>query len=138
MTWVAYIDGSSMGNPGESGFGIVLQNDRGNTVKSIGSYIGEATNNVAEYQGLIGCLELAVTFGVRSLTVYSDSELLVKQMRGIYRVKKDHLKALHSRILDILQKESIDLDIRHVSRDKNKEADQLARRAVRLRSKIDE
>ena len=138
MTWTAYIDGSSMGNPGEAGYGVVLKDDNGKTVKSIGNYIGEATNNVAEYQGLIGCLELAISFGVRSLTVFSDSELLVKQLNGQYRVRKDHLKMLYSQILDMLRKKSIQLDIQHISRDKNKEADQLARYAVRKRSKIEE
>lgn len=138
MTWSAYIDGSSLGNPGEAGYGVILQDDKGNVVKSVGQYIGKATNNVAEYQALISCLELAVHFGVRSLTVYSDSELLVKQIKGIYRVRQDHLRILHSKTLDVLKRTPIKFDIQHISRDINKGADQLARRAVRVRSKIDE
>jgi len=132
----AYIDGSSLGNPGESGYGIVLMDENGNILKSIGRYIGRATNNVAEYQALIGCLEFVETLNVKRLTVYSDSQLLVNQINGSYRIKKSHLQKLHSRILQIIEKAELDVEIQHIYREKNKDADRLARKAVQLKTEV--
>ena len=135
---VAYIDGSSMGNPGESGYGVVLKDEEGTVLEVEGGYIGKATNNEAEYKGLLACLKLVKQRGIRALTVYSDSQLLVNQMKGIYRVKKPHLKVFHSQALEAIAAGSIRLSIHHIPREKNKEADGLARRAIRLRSYIKE
>jgi ribonuclease HI len=136
MTMVAYIDGSSLGNPGESGYGVVLKDEEGTVLEVEGGYIGKATNNVAEYKGLLACLKLVKQRGIHALTVYSDSQLLVNQMKGIYRVKKPHLKEFHSQALEAIAAGSIRFSIHHIPRDKNKEADGLARRAIRLRSYI--
>ena len=133
---MAYIDGSSAGNPGEAGYGVVLRDEGGDVLEAVGRYIGRATNNVAEYQGLLGCLELTRQHEARSLIVYSDSQLLVNQMKGIYRVKKPHLKVLHTRALDTLKDRSIQFEIHYIPREKNREADRLARRAIRLRSEV--
>ena len=138
MTVVAYIDGSSFGNPGESGYGVVLKNEEGIVLEIEGGYIGKATNNEAEYKGLLACLKLAKQHGIRALTVYSDSQLMVNQMKGIYRVKKPHLKEFHSQALEAITAGSIRFSIHHIPRDKNKEADGLARRAIRLRTYIRE
>ncbi len=136
MRLVAYIDGSSVGNPGEAGYGVVLKDEKGETLKAVGRYIGRATNNVAEYRGLLGCLELAKEYDACSLVVHSDSQLLVNQMRGTYRVKKPHLKVLHTQILEALREGSVRFEIHHIPREGNREADSLARRAIRLHSEI--
>jgi ribonuclease HI len=132
----AFIDGSSFGNPGEAGYGVVLLDKNGVTLKSMGEYIGHATNNMAEYRGLKGCLELAHQTGVHSLTVYSDSQLLVRQMQGTYRIKQPHLRELFEEIRQLLDETSIQLQMEHIPREENKKADGLARRAIRLRQTI--
>ena len=133
MKLVAFIDGSSLGNPGEAGYGVVLKDEGGKIVATVGRYIGRATNNVAEYRGLLSCLELAKQYGVSSLTVYSDSQLLVNQIRGIYRVRASHLQEIHGRILDMIASSGMRFEIVHVPREKNREADGLARQAIRIR-----
>jgi ribonuclease HI len=134
MNLIAYIDGSSFGNPGESGCGIVLQSEEGTVLEQIGLYLGHATNNVAEYEGLLQCLNLARKYGAISLTVFSDSQLLVNQMNGSYRVKKAHLIELHERIKKILESAKVRFDIQYIPREKNRDADRLARNAIRSRS----
>jgi ribonuclease HI len=89
-------DGGSRGNPGPAAFGYVLESEDGHILDARGEAIGTATNNVAEYRGLIAGLESAVQRGVEELEVVSDSELLVKQMQGEYKVKNEALKALQS------------------------------------------
>lgn len=138
MDLVAYIDGSSFGNPGESGYGVVIQDDKGCILESRGCYIGKATNNVAEYQGLLGCFALIERWKPDSLTVYSDSQLLVNQVNGSYRVKQPHLIKLHTQILDNIKRLSIPFAIHHIPRTQNNAADGLARRSIRLRSEITE
>lgn len=135
---MAFIDGSSMGNPGEAGCGVLIKDENDGILVEAGRYIGRATNNAAEYRGLLTCLELSSRLGATTLTVYSDSELLVNQMRGTYRIKQPHLKELHSQAWDMIKSGSIQLRMIHISREKNREADALARRAIRLRSDIDE
>src|SRR5215472_5531216 len=85
---IAYTDGGARGNPGPAGFGVVLQDETGRKIAGLSQYLGHQTNNVAEYQGLIAALEYAVERGPRALKVISDSELLVKQVRGEYKVRK--------------------------------------------------
>ncbi|MBN2104478.1 ribonuclease HI family protein [bacterium] len=136
MKLIAYIDGSCFGNPGEAGFGIVLQNVNGKTIASLGRYIGQGTNNIAEYYGLLGAIELAAPFKATLIHVYSDSELLVKQMQGEYRIKCPHLVKLHGQILDALKKANLSLNIQHISRTKNKIADGLARKAILMKSDV--
>ena len=138
MRVVAYIDGGAKGNPGEAGYGVVLKNEKTDILVAAGRYIGHSTNNVAEYRGLMGCLEIVAKFEVSALTVYSDSELLVKQMKGIYRVRKPHLQELHAQILNTINRSPYHFEIHHIPREKNSEADGLAGRAIRLRSDIDE
>ncbi len=134
MKLLAYIDGSSKGNPGKAGYGIVLMDEKGNKLETVSQYIGQATNNVAEYRALLGCLELTRKYRADFLVVYSDSQLLVNQISGTYQVKKPHLQKLHTKVMRFLEEGSISLEISHVPRGKNKEADKLARQAVRRRS----
>ncbi len=125
----ANIDGGSRGNPGPASYGVVIRDGRGETVAKLKKYIGRMTNNVAEYYGLIAALDYAESHGVRALRIESDSELLVKQMRGLYKVKSEELRPLFERA----QKMSKVFDsfrIEHVYREQNREADALANEAL--------
>jgi ribonuclease HI len=92
-----WTDGGARGNPGPAAYGFVLQGEDGESLAARGKYIGHATNNVAEYSALIAGLEAAIALGVTELAVVSDSELMVKQMRGEYKVKNEALKGLAQR-----------------------------------------
>jgi ribonuclease HI len=131
MNLVAFIDGSCLGNPGESGCGIVLRTEDGTVLEKAGKYLGHSTNNIAEYQGLLYCLELALKHRADSLTVYSDSQLLVNQINGSYRVKKPHLMELHGKVENFIGRTNIRLTLHHIPREKNRDADGLARNAIR-------
>src|SRR5271154_5361845 len=89
---VAHSDGGARGNPGPAGYGVVIQDEAGRKVAALSEYLGHQTNNVAEYQGLIAALEYAVANGHKALKVISDSELLVRQIKGIYKVKNAALQ----------------------------------------------
>jgi len=138
MKLIAFIDGSSMGNPGEAGYGVVIKDENGSVLQYYGNYIGRATNNVAEYQGLIGCLDLIGKFKADSLIVYSDSQLMVRQINGVYKVKQPHLQKLFSQIKAQLKEIPLNFTIEHVPREQNKEADKLARNAVYAKSEIND
>lgn len=138
MKFTAYIDGSSVGNPGDAGYGIILKNENGETIEALGQYIGVATNNIAEYSGLLNCLALLQKYHGREIRIYSDSLLVVNQLNGHYRVKNERLKGMFRQVQDILRKGNIDLEIIHIPRDRNHDADKLARRAVRLRKGVRE
>jgi ribonuclease HI len=125
----ANIDGGSRGNPGPASYGVVVRNERGEIVAKLKKYIGRMTNNVAEYYGLIAALDYAQSHGVRALRIESDSELLVRQMRGHYKVKSADLKPLFERAKKMsLTFESFRID--HVYRAQNSEADALANEAL--------
>jgi ribonuclease HI len=125
----ANIDGCSRGNPGPASYGVVIRDARGEIVARLKKYIGRMTNNVAEYYGLIATLDYAQSHGIRALRVESDSELLVKQMRGQYKVKSEDLRPLFERAKKMSQAlESFRID--HVYREQNREADALANEAL--------
>ena len=125
----ANIDGGSRGNPGPAAYGVVMRDPKGEIVARLKKYIGQATNNVAEYFGLIAALDYADTHGIRALRVLSDSELMVKQMRGQYKVKREDLRPLFERAKKMSQTlESFRID--HVYREQNSEADALANQAM--------
>jgi ribonuclease HI len=126
---VLHIDGASRGNPGEAGFGVHVTAPDGAEVASLYGYLGEATNNVAEYQALVHGLRYARAHGARRLEVYSDSELVVRQIEGRYKVKHPGLAGLHAearRLLAGFESASV----RHVRREQNRDADRLANRAL--------
>ena len=125
---LAYIDGGSRGNPGLAGYGVRIEQDDG-TVRELKDSVGVATNNVAEYRGLLAALEWASTSGVATFHVRSDSLLLVKQMLGDYKVKNAGLKPLHARALALVC-EIGSVTFEHVRREKNTEADRLANEAM--------
>ena len=124
-----HVDGASRGNPGEAGFGIHVAAADGETVAELYGYLGQATNNVAEYQALIHALRWALDRGSARVEVFSDSQLLVRQVEGRYRVKSPGLQPLFSEATGLVARfDSIAL--RHVPRERNREADALANRAV--------
>lgn len=129
-----FCDGASRGNPGKSGIGVLINiNDAGIPDESktyrLSEYIGNATNNVAEYSALIRGLEKARSLGIRTIDIYLDSELLVRQMNGIYKVKNKNLYSLWTRAKK-LSKDFDSCRITHVPREMNSEADSLATQAV--------
>jgi len=99
---VAHSDGGARGNPGPAGYGVVMQDESGRKVAALSEYLGHQTNNFAEYQGLIAALEYALQHGPKALKVISDSELLVRQIKGIYKVKNPTLKDLHARAKELI------------------------------------
>lgn len=127
-----YTDGASRGNPGDSGAGIILKDSKGTTLKKIRKYLGRGTNNQAEYNALLLGLNLAKGAGAKKLNVYLDSELVVKQVRGEYRVKNSEIKPLHQNVMKMIQ--AFDkIDILHIPREINGEADLLANQAIDLK-----
>lgn len=125
----ANVDGGSRGNPGPAAYGVVIRDPKGEIVARLKKYIGQGTNNVAEYFGLIAALDYAQTHGVRALRIESDSELLVKHMRGQYKVKSADLRPLFERARKMAQSfESFRID--HVYREQNREADALVNQAL--------
>jgi ribonuclease HI len=125
----ANIDGGSRGNPGPAAYGVVIRDARGEIVARLKKYIGRATNNVAEYYALITTMDYAQSHGIRALRIESDSELLVKQMRGQYKVKSADLQPLFERAKKMSQAfESFRIE--HVYREQNREADALANGAL--------
>ena len=126
---IAYCDGGSRGNPGPAGFGVYIQDDTGNVLRELSEYLGSRTNNYAEYSGLLAALNFAIAQKRPYLRVISDSELMVKQMKGQYRVKSPDLRPLYEEAkLLVLKLERF--EIRHVLREKNRHADRLANLAM--------
>jgi ribonuclease HI len=130
---VLYTDGASRGNPGPAGAGALITDLEGTTVAEKAVYLGEATNNQAEYQALLVGLKVAVKLAPARLTVRMDSELIVKQLNGEYRVRNRDLLPLHGRARELMQRLA-DVRIVHVSREENVHADRLANQAIDDRS----
>jgi ribonuclease HI len=128
-TLIAHIDGGARGNPGPAGYGVHLTDDKGALVAEISCYLGHRTNNFAEYSALIAALEYAIEHGWSAVKAVSDSELLVKQIRGEYRVKSPDLKDLYDRATTRIRKLGR-FSIQHVLREKNRDADRLANWAM--------
>ncbi len=128
--WItAYTDGGSRGNPGPAGYGVVLQTEDGAPLAQLSEFLGIQTNNVAEYSAMLGALQYALDHGHDHVRIISDSELMVKQIRGQYSVKSPDLRPLYEearRRIARLEK----FEIQHVLRGKNREADQLANEAM--------
>ncbi len=126
---VTYIDGGARGNPGPAGYGVRVERPDGSLVEEVSDAIGVATNNVAEYRGLLAALEYALAHDCRHLTVRSDSLLLVKQMRGEYRVKHPGLQPLHQQARGLVSRIG-HVRFEHVGRSLNAHADRLANQAM--------
>jgi ribonuclease H / adenosylcobalamin/alpha-ribazole phosphatase len=128
-TWTVYTDGASRGNPGPASYGAVVIDPAGKVVAERSEAIGITTNNVAEYRGLVAGLEAALALGAKRVEVRMDSELIVRQAIGRYRVKNPALITLHNRTL-ALRSQFDEVVFRHVPRAQNKHADALANRAL--------
>ena len=126
---IVHTDGGSRGNPGPAAAGFILDDAQGHRLRAQGLFLGETTNNVAEYTALVKALEAAHELGATEVTVFSDSELLVRQLNGQYKVKSDLIRPLFDRA-DALRTRFASCHIRHVTRDKNKDADRLVNQAL--------
>lgn len=127
----AWIDGASRGNPGAAGFGVHFQKSDG--VEELVGFLGQTTNNVAEYAALVAALTLARRSGIDNLTIYSDSQLLVRQVEGSYKVKAPHLVPIFLKVIQLRQALS-SCQIHHVRREENRDADRLANLAIDTRT----
>lgn len=128
--WIsAHCDGGARGNPGPAGFGALIQDAEGRVLAELSEFLGIQTNNFAEYSGLLASLDFALKHGYRRLRVISDSELMVKQVQGHYKVKSPGLRPLYEQARQkIMQLEGF--EIVHALRHKNKDADRLANQAM--------
>lgn len=126
---VAHVDGGARGNPGPAGYGVVIEDEKGRKIAELSKYLERRTNNYAEYCGLIAALEYAQQHQHKALKVLSDSELLVRQMKGIYKVRHPDLRELFDRAQSL--RRNLDwFQIEHVRREQNREADRLANEAM--------
>jgi ribonuclease HI len=125
----AHVDGGARGNPGPSGFGVSIQDPQGKPVAELSEYLGHHTNNYAEYQGLIASLRYAAENQITALKVVSDSELMVRQMKGIYKVRHPELRKLYDEAQQLVRKLKF-FEIRHAVREHNQTADRLANEAM--------
>lgn len=137
MKVVAHTDGGSRGNPGPAAAGFVLEDDAGRTLAARAFFLGETTNNVAEYTALVRALESARQIGAAEITVYTDSELMVRQLKGVYKVKSDLIRPLFERVNELRTHFQSCLLV-HVTRDKNTEADRLVNKALDAGRDIEE
>jgi formyltetrahydrofolate-dependent phosphoribosylglycinamide formyltransferase len=137
MKAVAHTDGGSRGNPGPAAAGFVLEDDAGKRLEARAFFLGETTNNVAEYTALIKVLEAARHRGATDLTVYTDSELMVRQLKGLYKVKSDLIRPLFERVNELRQTLASCMVV-HVTRDKNAEADRLVNKALDAGQDVEE
>lgn len=126
---IANIDGGARGNPGPAAYGVVVRNARGDVLAELSDYLGLQTNNFAEYSGLLAALEYAAQARYQSFKVLSDSELLVRQMQGRYKVNSPGLKPLYDKARQLVNRFHV-FAIEHVLREKNKEADRLVNQVL--------
>lgn len=135
MRLVIYTDGGARGNPGPAGAGVSICDEAGHPKYEAGYFIGHTTNNVAEYTGLLRALDVAVSAGATAVLVKSDSELMVRQLNGEYRVKSENLKGIFDEIMKKLRAIG-DWKVTHVYRESNERADELANRAMDRREDV--
>jgi len=133
---VAYIDGGSRGNPGPAAAGFTLADSCGTQLQAKGFFLGQATNNVAEYTGFLKALEAAKQAGAEQLTVFSDSMLLVRQINGQYKVKSEQIRPLFQKAVDLLVGFK-SWQVRHIPREKNQQADKLVNQALNLKHDVE-
>ncbi len=131
---VVNVDGASRGNPGESGIGVAIFDKDSNLINEAWDYLGVATNNISEYKALILGIKLSMKYNAKKILFKSDSELMVKQIKGEYKVKNAQLKLLFTEAQSLLKKQ-VNWKIMHVPREENKEADLLANKGVDMSTK---
>ena len=133
MTIHAFTDGASRGNPGEAGVGVVLKDEQGKKISSVFGHVGSTTNNAAEYKALIACLKLVAKTQCHRLVVHSDSELMVRQVKGEYKVKDEEIRKHFQQVFEQLENVPYEFEIVHIAREDNKDADQLANLGIETR-----
>ena len=126
---VAHIDGGSRGNPGPAAYGVAIETAQGQPVTSLAKFIGETTNNIAEYQGLLAALDYALSHNYQHVRVLTDSELMARQISGRYKVRSPQLKRLHDQARAMIARLEA-FSIRHVYREHNRAADKLVNKAL--------
>src|SRR6202050_1745877 len=126
---IAHVDGGARGNPGPAGYGVAIQDATGKSVAEPSDYLGHRTNNYAEYQGLLAALRYAAENQIKALKVISDSELMVRQMKGIYKVRHPELRKLYEQAQQLVRRLQ-HFEIRHALREHNQTADRLANEAM--------
>lgn len=127
---ILYSDGCSLGNPGRAGIGIIIYNENREVIREITEFVGITTNNVAEYMALVYALQEALYLKAKELNCFLDSEIIIRQLEGNYKVRDSKLKLLYYQIKH-LQNFFKKVNFNHISRDKNKEADRLAKQAAK-------
>lgn len=127
---ILYTDGASKGNPGDAGIGVVIAAEDGTVLREIADYIGTTTNNVAEYAALVRGLREAIDMGATEVELSTDSELMARQLTGVYRVKSPNLKPLYEEAVELLRCFR-KVSVSHVVRELNKRADQLANDGIK-------
>ena len=125
----AHVDGGARGNPGPAGYGVAITDASGHPIAELSEYLGHRTNNYAEYQGLLAALRYAAEHQIKALKVISDSELMVRQMEGIYKVRHPELRKLYDEAQQLVRRLE-HFEIRHALREHNKTADRLANQAM--------
>jgi ribonuclease HI len=125
----AHVDGGARGNPGPAGYGVAIQDASGHPIAELSEYLGHRTNNYAEYQGLLAALRYATEHQIKALKVISDSELMVRQMKGIYKVRHPELRKLYDEAQQLLRRLE-HFEISHALREHNQVADRLANQAM--------
>lgn len=128
--WI-YVDGAARGNPGPAGLGVVIFDENKNRIKEYYKYLGKATNNNAEYNALIYALQEAHMLGAKHIVLHMDSELVAKQLKGEFRVRNSNIKPLFEQVLHLVNGFE-KIEIKHIDRSLNKEADKLANKAINL------
>jgi len=126
---IASTDGGARGNPGPAGFGVYVTDETGNRIVELSEYLGQQTNNYAEYSALLAALEWALRNNHKAVQVVSDSELMFKQLRGVYKVRNENLQPLYEKAQRLISQ--LDwFEVKHVLREQNREADRLANDAM--------
>ena len=128
-THTAHVDGGARGNPGPAGYGVVIQDPSGRKIAELSQYLGHRTNNFAEYNGLLAALRYAIAHQIHALKIISDSELMVRQMKGVYKVRHPELRKLYDEAQH-LTSQIEHVEIRHALREHNQDADRLANDAM--------
>lgn len=132
----AFTDGASRGNPGESGIGIIVRDSNSEVLFSLNGYIGTTTNNVAEYRALLTLLHKMEAIPCARLVVHSDSELMVRQVNRQYKVKDPELKKYHQQVTALIANLPFPVELRHIPREENRDADKLANLGIDSRTEI--
>ncbi len=136
MTLYAFTDGASRGNPGESGIGIIVKDGSNKVLFSLNAHIGTTTNNVAEYRALLALLQKIAGVSCTHLVVHSDSELMVRQVNGQYKVKDRELKKYYQQVIAAISSLPFTVELKHIPREENRDADTLANIGIDSRTVI--